>query len=39
MTEKEAVKLVGQNGWALKYVPDELRSAVIAAVKMRRGEA
>jgi hypothetical protein len=61
MTEREALELVGQNGYALKFVPDELRtpetcekaveqdglaleyvpcelrSAVITAVKMRRG--
>jgi hypothetical protein len=37
MTEKEAVKLVGQNGRAIIYAPYELRSAVTAAVKMRRG--
>jgi hypothetical protein len=39
MTEKKALELVKKDGLALKYVPCELRGAVEAAVKMRRGEA
>jgi hypothetical protein len=26
MTEKKALELVGQNGWALIYVPEEMRT-------------
>ncbi|MDR1073516.1 MAG: DUF4116 domain-containing protein [Treponema sp.] len=38
MTKKEASELVRKNGWALEFVPDELRDEVEAAVEMRRGE-